>query len=134
LVATLTSDHTADFAHFNFRGIAPVSAWQMNNQVTPVPTMYIQGVTDSERGHGNGKEVVDKFVDVNQCSQDTTPYAVNNCTSSHDSAPVNAGCVSYGSCSVPTVWCSHDDSAYGGTFHGVPCFYRQAVFDFFESL
>jgi hypothetical protein len=130
----LASGNEADFNHFNFRGIAPVASWLIGSQSTQVPTMYIQGVTDSERGGGNGKDVVDKFVDVNQCSDSSAAYAVDACSSGHDGDPVTPGCITYDACDVATIWCSHDDSAYDGTFHGIPCFYKQAVYDFFASL
>jgi poly(3-hydroxybutyrate) depolymerase len=134
LVSILASNHQADFEHFNFRGIAPVSAWLIGGHATEVPTMYIESVDDTERGEGNAQAVVDKFIDVNACATTSTPYAVDACNSSHDGDPVNAGCRSYDACSAVTIWCSHDDSAYSGTFHGIPCFYRQAVYDFFEGL
>lgn len=135
MLMTLTdSTKAADFAHFNFKGIAPVAGWPVWDPEAVVPTMYIQGVTDSERDHGDGKAAVDKIVDVNQCGMSTTPYPVDACISNHDDDPVNAGCRRYDGCMAETVWCSHDDSDYGGSFHGIPCFYRQAVYDFFESL
>ncbi len=134
LMEILASANQADFEHFNFRGIAPVSAWLIGSQSTAVPTMYIQGVTDSERGGGDGKDVVDKIVSVNECSSDTTPYEVDDCSSTHDGDPVNANCVSYGDCGSTSIWCSHDDSNYSGTFHGIPCFFKQAAYDFFQSL
>jgi len=37
-------------------------------------------------------------------------------------------------CKAPTIWCSHDDPAYSGTMHGVPCFGMKAIYDFFEGL
>ncbi len=135
MLMTLTaSNNKADFDHFNFRGIAPVAGWLIGSQSTLVPTMYIQGIADAERGNGDGADVVQKIVSVNQCDAGSTPYPVNSCNSSHDSDPVTAGCKSYSGCDVPTIWCRHDDSAYGGTFHGIPCFYKQAVYDFFASL
>lgn len=128
----------ADFDHFGWAGIAPVSGWKINNQSVLVPTMYIQGIQDSERKvngvASDGAEVVEKIVEVNECSMTSKAYAVDACNSNHDQAPVDAGCKEYDECGVRTIWCRHDDSDYGGTFHGVPCFYRQAVYDFFESL
>ncbi len=134
LMSLTASANAADFEHFGFRGIAPVAGWLIGSQSTVVPTMYIQGITDAERSNGDGAEVVAKIVDVNQCDDTTTDYAVDACDSNHDGDPVNAGCKSYSGCDVPTVWCRHDDSDYGGTFHGIPCFYKQAMFDFFASL
>jgi poly(3-hydroxybutyrate) depolymerase len=135
MVQTLTaSSNVADFEHFNFKAIVPVAGWGIFNQSTVVPTMYIQGVTDAERDNGDGHEAVEKIVEVNGCDVQSAAYPVDACNSSHDGAPVNAGCKSYTGCDVPTIWCSHDDSSYGGTFHGIPCFYQQAMYDFFESL
>lgn len=132
MVMTLTeASKKADFDHFNFRAIVPVAGWLIGSQSTVVPTMYIQGVEDAERGDGDGHEVVEKIVDVNECDSESTPYAVNACNSKHDGDPVNAGCRSYNGCSAETIWCSHDDSDYSGTFHGIPCFYQQAMYDFF---
>ena len=62
LMSMLASNNSADFNHFNFLGIAPVSAWLIGSQSTQVATMYIQGVTDSERGGGNGQDVVNKIL------------------------------------------------------------------------
>ncbi len=135
MVQTLTaSSNAADFAHFNFKAIVPVAGWGIFNQSTVVPTMYIQGVTDAERENGDGHEAVEKIVQVNHCESTSVPYPVDACNSSHDQAPVNAGCKEYDNCGARTIWCSHDDSSYGGTFHGIPCFYQQAMYDFFESL
>ncbi len=135
MVQTLTaSSNAADFAHFNFKALVPVAGWGIFNQSAIVPTMYIQGVTDAERDGGDGHEAVEKIVQVNQCDASSVPYPVDACTSSHDQDPVNAGCKEYDNCGARTIWCSHDDSSYGGTFHGIPCFYQQAMYDFFESL
>lgn len=128
----------ADFDHFGWAAIAPVSGWKIGNQSVLVPTMYIQGISDSERKvngvPSDGAEVVQKIVEVNECSMTSAAYAVDACNSNHDQDPVDAGCKEYAECGVRTIWCRHNDSDYGGTFHGVPCFYRQAVYDFFESL
>ncbi len=128
----------ADFNHFKWKAIAPVSGWEINNQSIQVPTMYIQGILDSERkvngSPSDGAQVVAKIVDVNECTDTTAPYAVDACNSNHDGDPVDAGCKEYSGCGERTIWCRHDDSDYSGTYHGVPCFYKQAVYDFFESL
>lgn len=145
VMALTAAGNAADFAHFNFKAIVPVAGWLIGSQSTVVPTMYIQGITDAERQHGDGKDAVDKIAQVNQCATGpgasaptapylATPYSVGACNSSHDGNPVTAGCRVYEDCSVPTIWCRHDDSAYSGTFHGIPCFYQQAMYDFFESL
>lgn len=145
VMALTASGNAADFAHFNFKAIAPVAGWLIGSQSAVVPTMYIQGITDAERDGGDGKVAVDKIAEVNQCDTDggataptapylATPHPVDACNSSHDGDSVDAGCRVYEGCDVPTIWCRHDDSAYGGTFHGIPCFYQQAMYDFFESL
>lgn len=133
VMALTDSSNAADFAHFNFRAIVPVAGWPVWDPQTIVPTMYIQGVTDSEREGGDGHQAVEKIVSVNECGVNTTPYPVDACNSNHDGAPVNAGCISYSDCSAETIWCSHDDSDYNGTFHGLPCFYQQAMYDFFAG-
>lgn len=124
-----------DFAHFNFRGIAPVSAWVVGGDWAQVPVMYIQGITDSERGGGDGRDVVDKFASTNDCGMTSTTYEpVAACNSSDGGGAVNDGCISFEECAKTTVWCSHDDPNYSGTFHGIPCFFGQAAYDFFENL
>ena len=47
---------------------------------------------------------------------------------------VDPGCIIYDGCTVPTIWCSHNDPSYSGTEHGVPCFAMKAMYDFFASL
>ena len=58
--------------------------------------------------------------------------AVMGCQSG--STAVNPGCITYEGCDAPTVWCSHNDPAYGTTMHGVPCFGVKAMYDFFQGL
>ena len=45
------------------------------------------------------------------------------CNSTDSGRPVvDPGCIIYDNCTVPTIWCSHNDPSYSGTQHGVPCF------------
>lgn len=126
----LTENHQSDWAHFNLRGIAPVASGNVNGQTTQVPTLYIHSPGENV----DPQDAVDDFTSTNQCSMETMPYGVDACNSSHDGDSVDANCLSYDDCDVPTIWCGHDDSAYAGTFHGIPCFFRQAAYDFFEGL
>ncbi len=121
-----------------FAGVAPVAAWKACNDVSAIPTMYIQGFADAQRGNGNGKDVVDVFASSNSCSMQTSPFdEVASCTSGFNGKPVDPGCISYQSCGAPLVWCSHDDEGYNATdghYHGWPCFASNAMADFFASL
>jgi hypothetical protein len=47
---------------------------------------------------------------------------------------VDPGCKIYDNCTVPTIWCAHNDPNYSGTQHGVPCFGIKAQYDFFKTL
>ena len=60
--------------------------------------------------------------------------AVATCMSTAGHPLVNPGCIIYDSCTVPTIWCSHNDPSYSGTEHGVPCFAMKAMYDFFATL
>jgi hypothetical protein len=133
VMALTDSSNADDFAHFDFRAIVPVAGWPVWDPQVVVPTMYIQGVTDAERDYGDGHEAVEKIVDVNQCGATSAAYPVDACNSNHDGDPVTAGCMTYDGCGAETIWCSHDDSDYGGTVHGLPCFYQQAMYDFFAG-
>jgi hypothetical protein len=133
VVQILLSSHTADAKHLGFKGIAPVAASDYGPMTGPIPVMYIQGKMDAERNNGDGHETVARLRAANSCMDASTPYAaVMGCQSGNTS--VNPGCVSYQGCSAPTIWCSHNDPAYSGTMHGVPCFGVKAMHDFFESL
>lgn len=135
MLQALTQDsRKADFEHFNFRAIVPVAGWAAFNQTVVVPTMYIQGIMDAEREGGDGASVVQQIADVNMCTAQTTPFQVSSCNSFNGGSPVDPGCVHYEGCGVETVWCRHDDSHYGGTYHGIPCFYTEAMYSFFQSL
>jgi polyhydroxybutyrate depolymerase len=133
MLQTLTgADRKADFDHFKMKGIAPVAGWRIGNQSTVVATMYTQGIMDSERDGGDGADVVAKIVETNECAETTTPYAVDACNSGGQ--PVDAGCKLYSGCAAETIWCRHNDPNYSGTYHGIPCFWKQAAFDFFAGL
>jgi polyhydroxybutyrate depolymerase len=124
--------HVDAAKHMGFRAIAPVAASDYGVIVAPIPVIYIQGKMDSVRS-SDGHETVARFTKANTCSATTAPYSsVMTCTSS--GMAVSPGCVSYESCSVPTVWCSHNDPAYSNTSHGWPCFATKAMYDFFASL
>jgi hypothetical protein len=93
--------------------------------------MYIQGKNDTVRG-GDGASVVARFRTANMCTTTSMPYSqVMGCQSSGTS--VNPGCIIYSGCSVPNIWCSHNDPQYSNTSHGVPCFAMKAAYDFFGS-
>ena len=133
IVQILLNNHTADAQHLKFKGVAPVAASDYGAMKGPIPVMYIQGKMDQERGGGDGHETVAQFRTANSCETASTPYsAVMGCQSG--TTAVNPGCVSYEGCDAPTVWCSHNDPAYGTTMHGVPCFGVKAMYDFFQSL
>jgi hypothetical protein len=88
---------------------------------------------DQERGGGDGHETVTRFRAANKCMDSSKPYApVMGCQSGQ--TMVNPGCVVYDGCEAPTIWCSHNDPEYSGTFHGIPCFAMDAMADFFATL
>lgn len=133
VVQVLLSSHVDDAAHFGFAGVTPFAASDYGPMTGPIPVMYVQGMMDAERGYGDGHETVDRFRAANGCADTSMPYAgVAGCQSGTTS--VEPGCITYDGCNAPTVWCSHDDPAYGGTMHGIPCFGMAAMYDFFESL
>ncbi len=121
-----------------FAGAAPVAASKYCNSLDPIPTMYIQGIQDAQRGGSNGKDVVDVFAAGNSCSSSTMPFPeVTSCTSSFNQKSVTPGCVEYQGCDQPLIWCSHNDEGYNNTdghYHGWPCFASKAMADFFSSL
>jgi len=120
--------------HFKFRAVAPDAASAYGAVQGPLPAMYIQGIKDSNRGNGDGHEVVALYRTANMCQSTSMPYttSVDACKSS-TGAQVKAGCVIYDGCKVPTIWCSHDDSDYSGTYHGWPCFATKAMAAFFDT-
>jgi polyhydroxybutyrate depolymerase len=132
-VQIYTQNHTADAKYLGFKAMAPVAASDYGVMTGPIPVMYIQGKMDQERGNGDGHETVARLRAANSCTEMSTPYTqVMGCQSGQTA--VNPGCISYEGCKAPTIWCSHNDPAYGTTMHGVPCFGIKAMFDFFQSL
>jgi hypothetical protein len=133
IVQILTHKDAAQ--HMNFKAVAPVSASNYGAIQMPIAVMYIQGKKDNVR-NSDGADVVARFTAVNKCTTTTTPYSsVQGCMSTDGSHPtVTPGCVSYGGCTLPTIWCSHDDPSYSGTSHGWPCFASKAMGDFFAGL
>jgi len=124
--------HKADAQHLNLKGIAPVAADPFNVAV-PMPVLYIAGLKDTERSANSAKDTVAKFRAANSCMDTSKPYtAVMQCTSG--GTQVNPGCNIYDGCAVPTIWCAHNDPAYNGTNHGIPCFAIKSMYDFFGSL
>jgi poly(3-hydroxybutyrate) depolymerase len=133
IVQILLNSHTADAEHLKFAGVAPVAASDYGAMTGPIPVMYIQGIMDAERGNGDGHETVEKFRAANSCDDASMPYPqVMGCQS--DNGAVDPGCIVYEGCDAPTIWCSHNDPAYSGTMHGVPCFGVKAMYDFFQGL
>jgi len=128
--------HKSDAQHLNFKGIAPVAGGVFNVAV-PVPVLYIDGQNDTERqGSAEAAQyVVPKFVSANMCQTTSMPYtAIAACKSVQNGAQVDPGCISYNGCSVPTIWCSHNDPNYSNTEHGIPCFAMKGMYDFFKGL
>jgi polyhydroxybutyrate depolymerase len=123
-----------DAQHLNIKGVAPVAADPYNVAV-PTPVMYIDGQNDTVRGATSATNTVAKFRAANGCMETSKPYsAVMGCKSNQNQAQVDPGCKIYDSCTVPTIWCSHNDPDYSNTEHGVPCFALQAMYDFFKTL
>jgi polyhydroxybutyrate depolymerase len=127
--------HKSDAEHLGLKGIAPVAADPYNVAV-PMPVMYIDGVMDNQRSANSAKDTVAKFRAANSCMDTSKPYsAVMACNSTESGHPmVDPGCNIYDGCSVPTIWCAHNDPAYSGTQHGVPCFAMKSMYDFFATL
>ncbi|HYQ04509.1 MAG TPA: hypothetical protein VER96_37810 [Polyangiaceae bacterium] len=127
--------HKADAQHLNLKGIAPVAADPYNVAV-PMPVLYIDGVMDNQRSADSAKNTVAKFRASNSCMDTSKPYsAIMTCNSTESGHPmVNPGCNIYDGCSVPTIWCAHNDPAYSGTQHGIPCFAIKSMIDFFAGL
>jgi polyhydroxybutyrate depolymerase len=118
-----------------FKAVAPVAASKYCATVSPVAVLYIQGMMDAQRGGGNGADVVNVFKTSNACNAASTPVTnVATCMSTFDRMQVTPGCVRYEGCTVPTMWCSHNDNGYNATDghqHGWPCFASEAIADFF---
>jgi len=127
--------HKADAQHLNLKGISPVAADPFNVAL-PMPVLYIDGQKDNQRSADSAKNTVAKFRAANSCADTSKPYtAIMGCTSTDSGRPqVTPGCNIYDGCSVPTIWCAHNDPNYSGTQHGVPCFAIKSMLDFFGGL
>ena len=127
--------HKSDAQHLNLKAVSPVAADPFNVAL-PIPVLYIDGQMDNQRSADSAKNAVAKFRAANSCQDTSKPYsAIMGCTSTDSGHPqVNPGCNIYDGCSVPTIWCSHNDPSYSGTEHGVPCFAIGAMVDFFGGL
>lgn len=127
--------HKSDAQHLNLKGISPVAADPYNVAV-PMPVLYIDGQMDNQRSADSAKNTVAKFRSANSCADTSKPYtAIMQCNSTDSGHPlVNPGCNIYDNCTVPTIWCSHNDPSYSGTEHGVPCFAIKSMYDFFAGL
>ena len=101
-----------------------------------MPVLYIDGQKDTERDANSAKNAVAKFRTSNSCMDTSMKYApVMGCNSTESGHPaVDPGCIIYDGCTVPTIWCSHNDPSYSGTEHGIPCFAIQSMYDFFATL
>jgi len=127
--------HKTDAQHLNIKGVAPVAADPFNVSV-PTPVLYIDGVMDNQRSANSAKDTVAKFRAANSCADTSKPYtSIMQCNSTDSGRPlVNPGCNIYDGCSVPTIWCAHNDPSYSGTQHGIPCFALKSMYDFFAGL
>ncbi len=127
--------HKSDAQHLNLKGVSPVAADPFNVAL-PMPVLYIDGQSDNQRSADSAKNAVAKFRAANGCMDSSKPYtAIMGCTSQDSGHPqVTPGCNIYDGCSVPTIWCSHNDPNYSGTEHGVPCFGIKSMVDFFATL
>jgi poly(3-hydroxybutyrate) depolymerase len=127
--------HKADAQHLNLSGIAPVAADPYNVAI-PMPVMYIDGKMDNQRSPTSASDTVARFRTANMCASTSQPFtSVAMCQSTDSGRPtVDPGCIIYDGCTVPTIWCSHNDPSYSGTEHGVPCFAMKAMYDFFAGL
>lgn len=127
--------HKSDAQHLNFRGVSPVAADPFNVSL-PMAVLYIDGIMDNQRSADSAKNTVAKFRAANGCMDSSKPYTpVMQCNSTDSGRPlVTPGCNIYDGCTVPTIWCAHNDPSYSGTQHGVPCFAIKSMFDFFGGL
>jgi polyhydroxybutyrate depolymerase len=124
--------HKADAQHLNFKGVSPVAADPFNVAL-PMPVLYIDGKMDNQRSADSAKNAVAKFRASNMCADTSKPYTpIMGCQSS--GMQVDPGCIVYDNCTVPTIWCAHNDPNYSGTQHGVPCFGVKSMYDFFKTL
>ena len=124
--------HKTDAQHLNFKGVSPVAADPFNVAI-PMPVLYIDGIMDNQRSADSAKNAVAKFRAANMCAETSKAYTpIMGCSSG--GTQVDPGCKIYDNCSVPTIWCAHNDPNYSGTQHGVPCFGVKSIYDFFKTL
>lgn len=115
-----------------FRAVAPVaSSSYCNKWNTAVPALVMHGQNDRERGNiqdADGAKDFAAYSNSNGCSTTSKPsdVDVSGCGGS-----ITPNCLEYEGCSEPTIWCQHNDPNYGGTQHGIPCFAKAAMHDFF---
>jgi polyhydroxybutyrate depolymerase len=122
-----------------FAAVAPVSSSRYPNPAwTPVPTLLIHGLNDTQRnGDNNGAMDIAQYAESNQCTGGPQPIDIGTCASFADATNVNPGCVQYSGCAATTLFCNHNDPNYFQnnvpTNHGWPCFANSEIFAFFEA-
>lgn len=138
-IAQMLGDNRA--RETRFAGVAPVSSSRFGNPAwSPVPTLLIHGLRDTERGNDtNGAIDITQYTESNKCTGGTQQLTVPSCNSFAGGTAVNAGCVQYSGCAATTRFCNHDDPNYfradgSPSNHGWPCFANTQIFQFFESL
>jgi polyhydroxybutyrate depolymerase len=125
--------HKSDMQHIGFKAVSPVAA-DPYTPATPMPVLYIDGIGDTERSADSAKNAVARFRMSNGCADTSKPYSqIMGCTSQAGGKQVTPGCIIYDNCTVPTIWCAHNDPNYGTSYHGVPCFGVKAQIDFFKT-
>ena len=102
--------HKTDAQHLNLKAVAPVAAIRTTSRCR-CPVMYIDGKMDNQRSADSAKKTVARFRTANMCADTSKPFtAVPMCNSTDGShRPSIPGCISYDNCTVPTIWCSHND-------------------------
>jgi poly(3-hydroxybutyrate) depolymerase len=123
-----------------FAAVVPVSSNNLNNpNWTPVPTLLIHGLMDTQRPNDlNGAQDITQYTKSNQCAGTRQAVNISTCASIANGATVNPGCVAYDGCAATTLFCNHNDPNYleNGTTptnHGWPCFANNEIFSFFEA-
>src|SRR6185295_792654 len=123
-----------------FAAVVPVSSNNLNNpNWTPLPTMLIHGLMDTQRQNDlNGAQDITQYAKSNQCTGGMQAVNIGTCTSLVRNAVVNPGCVQYNGCAATTRFCNHNDPNYTDamgvdTNHGWPCFANNEIFSFFEA-
>ncbi len=124
-----------------FAGVIEVASSRFQNPAwSPLPTLVIHGLNDTQRGGDvDGASDIVQYTESNQCSANPpAPRNVPSCSSLADGVAVNAGCVEYQGCAAPTIFCNHNDPNYldngNPTNHGWPCFANGQIFQFLESV